>query len=92
MNNKELVQQLASRVSMTQQKTGRLLQALVAEIQEQLLDDKVVHIQRFGDLSVRKRNERLSVHPKTGQRTLTPPKMQVVFRQSTELKEELNNG
>jgi nucleoid DNA-binding protein len=92
MNNKELVQQLSSRVSLTQQKTSTLLQAFVGELQEQLLNDNMVHIQHFGDLSVRKLGERLSVHPKTGERTLTPPKLQVVFRQSPELKEEMSNG
>ena len=92
MNNKDLLQQVASRLSLSQHKTESLLQAFVATVQEQLLADNAVHIQRFGDLSVRKRNERLSVHPKTRERTLTPPKLQIVFRQAPELKEELNNG
>ena len=41
-------------------------------------------------LEVKKREERISVHPATQVRTLIPPKLVVNFKQSNTLKDKIN--
>jgi DNA-binding protein HU-beta len=41
-------------------------------------------------LEVKKREERISVHPATQVRTLIPPKLVVNFKQSNALKDKIN--
>ncbi|MCM1034034.1 MAG: HU family DNA-binding protein [Paludibacter sp.] len=90
MTTKELIADIAGQTGMSKQQTNTLLNATVETIVEGLLEGKVIRIQNFGDLEVKKKNERVSVHPKTGVRTLTPPKLQIGFKQNNNLKEDIN--
>lgn len=90
MTTKELIADIAGQTHMSKTQTTTLLDATVETIIEELMEGRTVRIQNFGDLEVKKKNERLSVHPKTGVRTLTPPKLQISFKQSNNLKEDIN--
>lgn len=90
MNHKELIAKLAERNNMSKPEVEKFLDVTVIIIKEQLLDGKTVGIQSFGSFEVRKKEERLSVHPATQIRTLVPPKLAVNFKQSNILKEKLN--
>jgi DNA-binding protein HU-beta len=57
---------------------------------QELAQGKTIGFQSFGNFEVRKREERLSVHPATQIRTLIPPKLVLNFRQSNVLKEKIN--
>ena len=92
MTQKELINEIANRLNMTKVQTEQLLNATSDTIVQSLLDGKSVMIQNFGTLEVKQKNERVSVHPKTGVRTLTPPKLQVNFTANPNLKEELKNA
>ena len=92
MTQKELINEIANRLNMTKVQTEQLLNATSELIIQALLDGKSVMIQNFGTLEVKQKNERVSVHPKTGVRTLTPPKLQVNFKANPNLKEELKNA
>ena len=92
MTQKELISETAKRLDMTKVQTEQLLNATSELIVQALLDGKSVMIQNFGTLEVKQKNERVSVHPKTGVRTLTPPKLQVNFKANPNLKEELKNA
>ena len=91
MTQKELISETAKSLDMTKVQTEQLLNATSELIVQALLDGKSVMIQNFGTLEVKQKNERVTVHPKTGVRTLTPPKLQVNFKANPNLKEELKN-
>lgn len=92
MTQKELISETAKSLDMTKVQTEQLLNATSELIVQALLDGKSVMIQNFGTLEVKQKNERVTVHPKTGIRTLTPPKLQVNFKANPNLKEELKNA
>jgi len=91
MNHKELIAKLAERNKLTKPEVEQLLDATIHTIKTHLIDGKTIGIQGFGSFEVRKKEERLSVHPATQIRTLIPPKLVVNFKQSTVLKEKLND-
>ena len=91
MTQKEVIGDIAAHTGMTKVQTEQLLTTTSETVIQALLDGKSVLIQNFGTLEVKQKNERLSVHPKTGVRTLTPPKLQVNFKANPNLKEELKN-
>jgi DNA-binding protein HU-beta len=68
-----------------------MLDGVVKIVSEHLADGKTVGIQSFGNFEVRQKNERLSVHPLTKERTLIPPKLVVNFKQSSTLKDKLKS-
>ena len=92
MTQKELISETAKSLEIAKVQTEQLLNATSELIVQALLDGKSVMIQNFGTLEVKQKNERVSVHPKTGVRTLTPPKLQVNFKANPNLKEELKNA
>jgi DNA-binding protein HU-beta len=90
MNHKELIAKLAERTNLSKTEVEKLLEATVVCIKEQLVEGTAIGIQSFGAFEVRKKEERLSVHPATQIRTLIPPKLAVNFKQSSILKDKLN--
>jgi len=91
MNHKELIAKLAERNNIPKPEAEKILETTVAIIKEQLLHGTIIGIQSFGNFEVRKKEERLCVHPATQIRTLVPPKLVVNFKQSIILKEKLND-
>lgn len=91
MNHKELIIKLAERNKLSKPEAEEMLETTANILKEQLIKGYVVGIQSFGSFEVRKKEERLSVHPATQIRTLIPPKLVVNFKQSTILKEKLND-
>lgn len=89
MKHKELIDAIADRTKQSQEDTGNLLQIAINILTSQIIDDNVVNLQGFGSFELRRREERLSVHPATQVRTLIPPKQTVNFRQSGVLKIKL---
>ena len=92
MTRKELISAIAADTGATLVQTEALLSATTEIITNSLIDGQSVMLQNFGTFEVKEKKERLSVHPKTGVRTLTPPKMQVNFKPSTILKEEVKQS
>ena len=50
---------------------------------------KAIQLQGLGTLEIKERKERVIVHPRTGERTVSPGKNQLVFRPVDNLKDEL---
>lgn len=90
MNNKELIASVASKMSLPRTEVKALLEAFSETVSAQLKEDNQVAFQSFGTFEVRKKEERLFVHPVTKARTMIPPKLVVSFKQSQILKEKLN--
>lgn len=91
MTNKDLINQVASSTSMTKTRTEELLSATVAVLQKELLGGKSVQLQNFGTLEMTRKNARTIVHPKTKELTIVPEKMQLSFKPSNTIKEQLKN-
>jgi DNA-binding protein HU-beta len=91
MNHKELIATLASKMNAPKALVEKLLDTTVTTCTELLVDEKTIGFKGFGNLEVRKKEERLSVHPATQIRTLIPPKLVVIFKQSTILKDKLKD-
>lgn len=90
MNYKELIAALSAQTGQSRTQTEELLEATVGVMTKELAQGKTIGFQSFGNFEVRKREERLSVHPATQIRTLIPPKLVLNFRQSNVLKEKIN--
>jgi len=91
MNNKELITSMADKMKVPRSVVEVLLETTVATCTELLLEEKIIGFQSFGNFEVRKKDERLSVHPSTQVRTLIPPKLVVNFKQSNILKDKLKD-
>jgi DNA-binding protein HU-beta len=89
MNHKELIATMATKMNAPKSVVENLLATTIDILTEQLVEEKTIGVQSFGHFEVRKKEERLSVHPSTQIRTLIPPKLVVNFKQSNILKEKL---
>ncbi len=90
MNNKELISNVASKMNLPKAEVKFLLDAFTETCRNQLKEDNSIGIQGFGTFEIRRKEERLSVHPITRIRTMIPPKLVVSFKQSSVLKDKLN--
>ena len=92
MNAAQLTSELAKRLKKTKVEVNELLEYTTDIIAEQLSSENVVSIHNFGTLDVKKRDERISVNPATGQRTLIPPKLVVGYKVSPTLKDKIKEA
>jgi DNA-binding protein HU-beta len=92
MNHKELIAAISAKAGMTKTQVEELLNATVKVCSDEMIEGKTIGFQSFGNFEVRKKEERLSVHPATQVRTLVPPKLVINFKQSNILKEKLNEN
>lgn len=90
MNHKELIAAIASKMNLKKPEVENILDTMVQVFREQLSEGNTIGLHNFGNFEVRKKEERLSVHPATQMRTLIPPKLVVNFKQSNTLKEKIN--
>ncbi|MBQ8361931.1 MAG: HU family DNA-binding protein [Bacteroidaceae bacterium] len=89
MNNKEFIEILAGEIDHTVADTSKFVAAIVEVMSEELQTGNAVQVQEFGTFEVKKKMERISVIPTTGQRILVPPKLVLSFRPASALKELL---
>lgn len=88
MNNKEFIQELSKRLSISTTETQDSVQKLIKVMTNQLEGENAgITVQNFGVFEVKKKLERISVNPVTQQRMLIPPKLSLSFRPSPKMKE-----
>ena len=92
MNAAQLTSELAKRLQKTKAEIDGLIINTTDIIAEQLSAYNVVSIHNFGTLELKKREERISVNPATGQRTLIPPKLVVGYKVSPSLKDKIKEN
>lgn len=88
MNNKEFTSELSRRLGYTIKDTSELVASVLSDMTQQLQEGNIVTIQGFGSFEVKKKAERISIHPTTKQRMLIPPKLVLTYRPSTTLKDK----
>ncbi len=90
MDSKTLIERLAARSATTTAESTRILEAFCQVVADSAAVYDSVALPGFGTFEVRKRSERVAVHPATGRRLLIPPKLALVFRPSSLLKQKVN--
>jgi len=89
MTNKVFIDRLVILSRMSPNEANDLLSALLSEIENRLADEDSITIPDFGTFEVKKKLERVVVHPLTKQKMLVPPKMTVNFKSSPSLKSKV---
>ena len=89
MLTKDLIGRIAATTGQSKKQVELLLNANNAILRESLMAGKTVQLQGFGVLEVKARAPRTIVHPKTGERTISAGKNQLVFRPAVNTKDEL---
>lgn len=88
MNNKEFTSELANRLGYTIKDTSELISSLLVEMIQELEEGNMIAIQGFGTFEVKKKAERISIHPSTKLRMLVPPKLVLSYKPSNTLKDK----
>lgn len=92
MTTKDMIAAIAEKIGLTKRDTERLMSATLDEVTMQVLAGQVVALQNVGTLEIKKRAERITVHPKTGERIITPEKLTLSFKPTDRLKDALKKG
>lgn len=88
MNNKEFITTLANRLDTSTKDVSGIIEFFIADMVEELQAGNVISIQGFGTFEVKKKAERISVNPTTKLRLLVPPKLTLVFKPGSALKDK----
>ena len=80
---------VAQASGLSKKKAEELLSTTNAIMRETLMAGKSIQLQGLGALEIKERKARTIVHPKTGERSVSPSKQQVVFKPVGTLKDEL---
>lgn len=73
MNNKEFINALATRLQENPKTVKQHVEALVDALANMLDEGATLNVQGFGTYEVKKKKERIIVHPMSKQRQLVPP-------------------
>ena len=89
MLTKDFIGLISNASGLSKKETEQLLTTMNAIVRENLMAGKAIQLQGLGALEIKERNERVIVHPRTGERTIVPSKNHLVFRPVANLKDEL---
>jgi len=89
MNYSELLVTLANRLKLSKADVEKRLDKTTEIIAAELVKNNAVSIMNFGTLEVKKRLERINIHPGTGKKMLVPPKLIVKYKVSVSLNKKL---
>ncbi|MDR2843307.1 MAG: HU family DNA-binding protein [Candidatus Symbiothrix sp.] len=89
MNSSELVKSLAKKLQLSQTEINKRMDDVVTIITAELVKNNLISLSNFGLWETKKRDERVSVNPASGQRMLIPPRIVVKFKPANGLKEQL---
>lgn len=86
MKHKDLLNAMVKDSGLALDQVQKMTDDLVLSMSDILSKGDSVSIQGFGSFEVKKKEERLSVHPQTKMRVMIPPKLVPVFRPGANLK------
>lgn len=89
MKHKDLLRSIAVKTNISEQEVESWLQTTADIIKAEIVAGNTISFQGFGAFEIKRKEERLSVHPVTKARTLIPPKQVVGFKQSSIFKAKL---
>jgi DNA-binding protein HU-beta len=88
MNHSEFITRLAQRLQLSKEVTGKKIDEAVSVLAAELVKGNTISVPGFGNFEVKKRNERISVHPVTGKKLLVPPKLIVKYKPAIALTQK----
>lgn len=91
MLTKDFISLIANQSGLSKKETEHLLTSMNAIVRENLMDGKSIQILGLGALEIKERKARAIVHPRTGERSVSPGRNQLVFRPVANIKDELKN-
>ncbi len=91
MNNKEFVGALSQSLNLSPAEVQERINALNAAVVGMLGENDTLTLKSFGTFEVKKRLERVATNPATQQKMLVPPKLSLVFKPSSSLKDAIND-
>lgn len=86
MKHKDLLKAISQETGLEADLVQQMSQDLITSMVDILANGDSLSVQGFGSFEVKKKDERLSVHPQTKQRVMIPPKLVPVFRPGSNLK------
>lgn len=89
MKNKDFIQKIQQTVSSNGERTAELVEMTTSIIAKILSEGDSLAITGFGTFEVKKKEERVSVNPATGNRWMIPPKLVPGFKPGTSMKDKL---
>lgn len=89
VEHKELVKKLQQRLDKSREEVEAMLDIFCDTVVERCSQMDSIMIQGLGTFEARKKMERISVNPVTGKRMLVPPKVVLVFKPNTAIKNQL---
>lgn len=89
VEQKELISQLQQRLGKSRSEMEHMLDGFCALVTERCAQMDSIMIQGLGTFEARKKMERVSVNPSTGKRMLIPPKITLVFKPNSAIKNRL---
>ncbi len=91
MKKKDFVAKVAQANGLSNAKTADVIDSFIEEVVAALADGEKIMLSGFGTLEVKKRAGRVGRHPVTGEQIQLPDTKVVSFRQSSKLREKVNN-
>lgn len=91
MEHKDLVAKLQRRLGFDKEKVEAMLAGFSDIVTERCAQMDTIMIQGLGTFEPRKKLERIAVNPTTGKRMLIPPKIVLVFRPNSAIKNRLKD-
>lgn len=89
MNSADLTKQLSKRLELPKVEIEKRMDILITILTEELKEERVVSILNFGNMEVKKRDERINIHPVSGKKMLVPPKLVIKFKPATSLNKKV---
>lgn len=91
MKHKDFLKAIAQESALEADLVQRMSHDLILSMADILGNGDSLSIQGFGSFEVKKKDERLSVHPQSKQRVMIPPKLVAVFRPGSNLKQKFKD-
>ena len=88
MTHKELIADLSSKLSFSENEISELLDTTFTMMADEMSKGNSVHLQGLGTFEPHRKEERLTINPRTKIRTLIPPKQVAVFKPNQTLKDK----
>jgi DNA-binding protein HU-beta len=89
ITKKVLSERVADRLGVYRKDGPKYVDAVLAEIEEALLNGEKVDIYGFGQFEVVERSERIGYNPKTASKMIIKPKKTIRFKPGSALKDKL---
>ncbi len=79
------------KIGLSKQESSQLLEAVLTQISQALINNKVVKLSSFGTFSPKNKRSRVGRNPKTGVEATIEARRVISFRPSSVMKEKINN-